>query len=309
LEQKISGNIQVFQEGAMTSIDLVMKQAITPDKLLFGQSFDGIRFFFLAPCILLFIITIIYYKKIKVENKNIFMQFLLIGLFLTFMSTKLFPWKLLPSVFLFIQFPWRLLSFITFFLSIVTPLSFMLLSDKLEKTMTIIAIVIVTSTSLIFINKKMIKPLNLSSINPSTMGMGAAGDYFPVKTLNNMSYYNNRKNDAIILDGQGEVSVRKELAPTISYNFNLESDEMVVELPLLYYKGYTSSCPDILEKNLVKHFPIEESPNGFVQITLNKHCKSKNAAINYTGTNISKASYIISILTFLGFILTLLRRR
>ena len=72
------------------------------------------------------------------------------------------------------------------------------------------------------------------------------------------------------------------------------SEESILELPYIYYLGYS------IEMN-EKEIKYEESTNGFISITIPKEEKGI-VEVKYTGTKLSKISTILSIIGIIGFI-------
>ena len=70
---------------------------------------------------------------------------------------------------------------------------------------------------------------------------------------------------------------------------------MVLELPFLYYHGYTTK----INGKKVKNY---ESKNGFLCIETTENGKVE---VNYTGTVIEKLSIAVSILTLSGILIYL----
>lgn len=67
----------------------------------------------------------------------------------------------------------------------------------------------------------------------------------------------------------------------------------VVEMPLLYYKGYS------FETSAGQKLPVEQSKNGLIELRIGKPLDSEKIIGSYTGTFIQKASIVVSVLSFL----------
>ena len=74
----------------------------------------------------------------------------------------------------------------------------------------------------------------------------------------------------------------------------------VLEFPYFFYPGYEVTI-ETSEKCI--KLKIEESENGFVQITIPENIESGKINFCYKGTNIEKVSYIISAISLIGFII------
>ncbi len=300
IEQKIYADINIFNGASTFSGQSVFNYALSLFSLLpfnNSKSPDGIQFFILIPMIFLIIFSIFKYKDCKLPNKKIFLDFLIIGSIALFMTTDLFPWSKMPNIMLYIQFPWRLLLLVDFFLSPFAILCLLDIKEEYKNYLSIGLIILVTASSLEMLNLEKVTSFTTNDVDVSTMGIGAVNDYLPTKVINNYDYYLNRSEDIKILKGKGTVDIEYYKAPYIKFNATLDSEEMVLELPLLYYYGY--SCIDPGIKN------IKESPNGFVELTINKN---NNYTVNYTGSKFYGISINISLLTLLAYIIYIQKR-
>lgn len=130
LEQKTTAEYEVFRYGKMYTPSLVQSHALNPLQLFYRHADgpDNSMYFCIGiPILLGLIVTPFVWKRLKQKYKREYKFFLIIGIICTFMATFLFPWFILPDLFLMIQFPWRLLGVITFCFSIVGGINFALL--------------------------------------------------------------------------------------------------------------------------------------------------------------------------------------
>lgn len=314
LEQKIFADINIFNSGASATIESVISHALNIFDFIpipGNQSFDGIQYFILIPVILLLFFSIFNYKETNLENKKNYKSFIVLFIISLFMSTKYFPWKILPEILLFIQFPWRMLLFVTFFASIISTLCICNIKENISKYISLGLIIVILCSILPLMNLNRVQYFNEKDINISEAGLGAIRDYLPTKTINNYEYYKNREHDIKILSGEGTVEILNFKAPFISFIAKLESDKMIIELPLLYYYGYNLDTIYIdtdLEgtgKGTKKISKIEESENGFVQLTITN---SQKGTINFSGSKATQISLYISIFSMLSLIIYLKKR-
>lgn len=315
IEQYFLADINIFNNGSVSTAQTVSSYALSIGKLLpysKNTSSDGIQFFILFPMLLLILFSLFQYPKIKNENKKVFLDFAIIGFLLLFMSTNLFPWEIMPSILLYIQFPWRLLLFVDFCFSIFGIVCLLELKQDFLKIVPIFLIVVFVINSTTLLNLDRISNYGESAVDVSLSGIGAVNDYLPTKVVQNYDYFQNRSSDVLILEGEGDIEVLSYSAPFIKFDAQLNSDKLVLELPLLYYYGYKVD-------NFLNYYGtengsgnennqkviIEESPNGFVQLTI---YTSGNYVINYVGSNLSNVSLYISLITFIGFFLFIQKR-
>jgi len=69
----------------------------------------------------------------------------------------------------------------------------------------------------------------------------------------------------------------------------------VLELPYIYYSGYTVTLEN---NNTEKELKTYESKKGFVEVHLEESVEAGTIKVEYTGTNIMKISIAVSILAF-----------
>ena len=89
--------------------------------------------------------------------------------------------------------------------------------------------------------------------------------------------------------GGMQISDFKRLGRVTAFNLNATNGE-ALELPLIYYKGYTASFDG-------KAIPVSESDNGLVQLSGNQ---SGRVEVYYGGTIIQRISLCITVLSILS---------
>ncbi len=308
IEQKVFADINIFNENTIASAQSVAYNALNISKLFpykNNQSFDGIQFFILIPMLFLLFLSCLKYSEYKNSNKKIFLDFAIIGFIALFMTTNIFPWEYMPSFLLFIQFPWRLLVFADFFLSIFSIVCLLDNKNISEKMSCLLVSSLLLLNLIPLINLDRLANYGEDLVDISSSGIGAINDYLPSKVVQNYTYYENRGNDIVILEGEGNIDIIDYNAPYLKFNVSIESDKMVIELPLFYYYGYNviSQSDYYLsdnDKSKDEEIIIEESENGFVQLTINK---SKYYIVNYTGSAFYKLSLYLSLFSFIIFLI------
>ena len=120
-------------------------------------------------------------------------------------------------------------------------------------------------------------------------------EYLPYKARTNMDYISNRKDNAIIISGKAtiidEIKDNTQLSFTITDN---ESEELIIELPYIYYIGYNVTLND-------RQLDLHESDKGFIEIIVNNK-ENGEVEVSYTGTTLMKVSRIVSILSTVVFV-------
>ena len=122
----------------------------------------------------------------------------------------------------------------------------------------------------------------------------ATYEYLPSKAFNNMNYIANRSQDAIIEKGNCVIEQSVKNGLEITFNVNNVNEETKIELPFIYYLGYTANING-------EKLETQESEKGFVEITIPEGKQGK-VQVKYVGTKIYYISLIISIIGFISFI-------
>ena len=113
-------------------------------------------------------------------------------------------------------------------------------------------------------------------------------EYLPVKTAENIDYFNNRNHDIIIKENEGSINIIKDDVPYLE--FNVETDKNItIELPRTYYIGYK-----LIDSNN-NEIDIYEGEYGFIEANLS----SGTYILNYTGTSYYNIARIVSLISLI----------
>ena len=264
------------------------------------------------PTILAMILTLFVYKKVDKKYKEIYLIFLIFSLISVFMVSRFFPWKIMPNIVCKLQYPWRMLGFLNFFGSIICSVNlyyFIKQMSKKENIKTILAIIfiILSVTDSIFIMSRFYTKDRLNDEkyednilkNKKISCMQINRDYMPIKSINNLSYVLTREDKTYILEGEAEIikEEKNELQDLIEIK-NIK-EKTILEFPYYYYVGYEITINN--NGKIVKANPIE-SENGYISCMINENIENANIKVKYVGTIIEKASYIVSAISFIIFI-------
>jgi len=317
IEHKIYGDYTIFNQNMMnsSSIDVYNETNKITDWFSL-ETKTGLNYSFGLVITILLISTIFCFNKVDKKYKDIYVTFLVLAFLSLFMCTKLFPWLIMPSFLTIIQFAWRMNGFFIFFISLVCGINAYILGTtiiKAPKTITIVIIVMIFALAFFdTINYQTLSQYNYNKEKNYEKNMEKAEsigpfninrDYMPAKACSNISYLEKRKNCTYILEGNAKISNEKKYQLTDSFEIdNIGSNDneksntenkVVLELPFLYYHGYTTK----INGKKVKNY---ESKNGFLCIETSENGKVE---VNYTGTVIEKLSIAVSILTLSGIII------
>lgn len=237
-----------------------------------------------AICLRLFV-----YGKTK-ELKSVD-TLAILGIILVLASSSLFPWSLFPFNKLnFIQLPWRLFEFSTFFFAVAGGY-YISHSIKSEKRLFIAGCIVFLSTVLVMANDAKLyheirstRPITQPASSDDRYHMGGI-EYIPDK-VPSVDYIRNRGNKIETNKENIDISEINKNNDTISFNIQA-TEATVVELPFIYYKGYTALLND-------NELPVSESENGLVQIPVDQ---SGSVKVYYGGTIVQKVSWYITIVS------------
>ena len=283
LQQKLLGNYNVFMEGVMVQGTWgnalnILKYIMIGDKWGTGET----RFYIDLIVLVLLFFTL---KKYKQYNNKYYNYILIFGIISLILSSKLFPWDLLPKSLRIIQFPWRFVTFVSLSISILAPLCISKFNDK--KMLSIILIIF-----MVLLAQPNLKQATNEVIDVNNLeywyGLGYQKEYLPVNTANNLDYYDNRNHDIIIKEGEANIEIINNDVPYLEFKVD---NNVTVELPRLYYIGYT-----LLDENNNK-ISFYENEYGFIEAKL----ESGTYKLDFTGTKYDELAKIVSIISIVGF--------
>lgn len=233
-------------------------------------------------------------------------RYVIVGFILLFITSSFFPWSVFPFNKLgFIQFPWRLFEFISFFFAAAG--GYYLSQTKLSKRyFAIFCIIFLGYTCFLIINDSKVYNAmefkHLHSLEPSLENhyLGSGREYLPinVKAVKELyergDYIDSKTNTSKITDIERNRGI-------LSFEISASGKD-TIELPLIYYKGYSVSLEG-------KNISIEQSKNGLIQTIVDQ---SGRVEAYYKGTITQLISFIVSvigILTLCIYIYAVKRRK
>src|SRR5699024_8001365 len=104
-----------------------------------------------------------------------------------------------------------------------------------------------------------------------------------------------RNQEPIIQTGNCNITESNKNKLDIIFNVNNVTEETKIELPFIYYAGYSANING-------EELEVSESNQGFVQITIKQGQEGK-VEVKYKGTLIYYISLIISVIGSIGFII------
>ena len=293
-QNKLLGNYRVFVPGVMAQgiwhsglyLQLINYLGVFNYLGLVDNSIFNIHFYFDLVALYLMIKTIKNRKKLKIYNKYKFICWL--SFLSLLMASIIFPWDLLPKSLRIIQFPWRLMTIVAIPFSIIAPQAI----NKIKVNYNYFIFLIIL---LSFFNTHCgyNETVDLNNLNYD-LGMGWQKEYLSVKAFDNLDYLENRDN---LIKCSTECNIDDESNyPNIEFTVNGDS---IIELPRLYYLGYTLKNSD---KEIIN---IYENDKGFIGANVS----SGSYTLKYTGTILDNIASRISLLTILLYIFYIIYRK
>ena len=117
IEHSLATNYEVFQTGRMYNETGIIEQKLTLKQLIYEYKDGRISTIGLINIVGIFAFCIIGKSS---KHKEIMQIFLGFGIASLIISSVIFPFEHLPSIFKMLQFPWRMIEFSSLFLAIVT---------------------------------------------------------------------------------------------------------------------------------------------------------------------------------------------
>lgn len=304
LETRFTTNYQVYEPGAMANSEDTANSGLKL-KQLFVSINDGSFIFELGPHIIIMLaFSVMTLRLIKYELKENYIVFLFSGIITLYMSTRYFPWKLLPDSLCIIQFPWRMLMLSGFFLSIVCAINIYTIIKKFNWKDVLLIGAVATGYTIVFLSFISIDE-NIQDINNLKLGEFsgretevvagvAGGEYLPSKAHSDRFYIASREDCIYVLEGKAVIENENKTQTNLIANLQtFDADYTIFELPYIYYPGYEVRLDGMIAETF-------ETENGFLGVVMGKEDKAE-ISVCYKGTKIMKISALISFITLIIF--------
>lgn len=315
LEHKLSADYEVFKEGRMERTDVLIALKLSFLELFITPKQNIMTYEIGLLSVILLVLSPIVIKKLKQKYKNtdyyrFYIFSLIVGLVSIIMTLKIFPFEKLPAILKMLQFSFRMLEFSSFFFAFVVAVNMYILLKKVTyKDIAIITIVLALLTCLYIPHLQFndnIDENRLIQTVPVTAQTGrvhagcASFEYLPSKAFENRSYIETREDKIIILKGNAHIDNEIKQNTNLSCNIYNVTEKIELELPYIYYLGYSATLEQNGETIKLKTY---ETENGFVGVTIPALQEAK-LEVNYEGTFLMKISQVASIV---GLILLFIR--
>lgn len=266
------------------------------------------RFFIGLVIVILSLLYIV--AIIKKKNSLFIFSCFIVGLLSLILTIKTPFLKVVSDNFkLFnqIQFAWRMGLIATLLLSFIAGYSIDKIFSEKYKYVIVIAISLISIVNLMAY-KKYYRIQNIDFNNFSAKYseyIGAGKEYLPEGA--DVKKIKERGNIITSNDKGFKYSNYIKRGCYISLDYKVNKDDAYIDLPLLYYKGYTfkiiSSNNDEKESGNVSH-----SNEMYIRVNVG-NIKEGRLVVDYTGTKLMKLGYLVTILTIIALIIYIIRLR
>lgn len=206
-----------------------------------------------------------------------------------------------------IQFAWRMGLIATLLLSFIAGYSIDKIFSEKYKYVIVIAISLISIVNLMAY-KKYYRIQNIDFNNFSAKYseyIGAGKEYLPEGA--DVKKIKERGNIITSNDKGFKYSNYIKRGCYISLDYKVNKDDAYIDLPLLYYKGYTFKI--ISSNNDEKEFGnVSHSNEMYIRVNVG-NIKEGSLVVDYTGTKLMKLGYLVTILTIITLIIYIIRLR
>ena len=275
---------------------------------------NGTTFVLGIPTIFAIMLTFAVYPKMEKKDKEYYLLSIIFALISIFMTSRFFPWKVMPNIICKLQYPWRMMGFFIFFTSYICAqniyyaLKIITKKDILRLVYVFVFIIICVSSSMQIMSQFEAEDITKDEIyetdileNRKISHMRINRDYMPLKALYlQKTYVYTREDRTYILEGNANITNEKKenLKDEIELE-NIEKDT-ILEFPYYYYVGYKINLET---ENGIKEIKSVESENGYLSCVVDEKIDRCKITVEYVGTTITYVSYIISAISLIGFII------
>lgn len=228
--------------------------------------------------------------------------------FLLFLLSVKEFWSILDPIVVSIQFPWRLLSIITILLvmSVAYGSSFLV---KEMGTRQIFALMFVLMFLDFEMNRDYYKiriddklSINEEYMSANAYNTGGGNEWMPLDfDYSDDISKNYHSSEALTESG---IYIRGAKS-NLTFTVKLVDNSNYIDVPFLYYKGYTAYYND----NSKERLSIAKSDHGTVRVYLSGNAANQTITVTYRETFLSKLGRLISILIFIFLLFVACHKR
>ncbi len=238
----------------------------------------------------------IFTKKTKQNLRKYLLAFAVFGILGIILNSLPVIWTYMPSLLLSIQFVWRLSQFVGFGFAIVAAegiASYLNMFKKKYIPVALGIIIVFLGTFVMANNDKTNYVTQLKDFSLSEAG--AAGEHFPTELYSNKDEFWDREYEINILEGEATAEILEDDSPYMKFEITDAEGEVTIELPRIYYLGYTITDED---GNTIDY---EYNSPGYISLLVGNGVYE----IEYTGTVGYKVAWTVKIIMIVVIIIYL----
>lgn len=292
LEQVLNGRFKYMQSTYLAVYSAVPLRIILSNAYTLKGSVVSFGFATLLLCLLWFLTLRQPGKKWQMRAMN---WSLFIGLALILAASDLFPWGYVPPFLNIIQFPWRLFGLASIFIAVAIGLIVRLLLTKESQTLGLVLLTLFLAYS----------ALNIIS-NSLRQRIDIPRDHYAsvenTFTVNNGEWLPAKVDAALIPTDAPQI--RDDAGNRLAYgrigqtlNITLTEPCRYMELPLIYYLGYTAEIRDARTGQPQRLNLSAAGANGSIRMDCAKEFDQGIITVAYRGTILQKVSLATTLLS------------
>ena len=314
LEFKMSADYSIFDPRVMTTDkETVASRVIEPWQFVKNKvEKNPVCFLLGVPFIFTLLIGVLLYRKIDKKYKDFYVISVILGVLSLLMCTSLFPWIYMPQLLCTIQYPWRMLELACFFLTPVCAINIYYLvkltnKKTLQNILYALIIIFITGFTIpeLIVSEDIDTSLDAKREaevmeDPTISHFEVNREYLPLNSLvKQFGYMKTREDTVYILSGKAQINDENKDALHLEFDISEATRGTELELPYIFYPGY-----DVTLEYNGNEAKLEtyESDNGFVKIVIPEDIEKGKIIVDYTATILDKASYVLSGISLIAFI-------
>ncbi len=280
---------------------------------------NGTTFQLGIPTIIVLLLTIFTITKVEEKYKDFYLISVIFSLVSMFMSSRFFPWELMPGLLCKLQYPWRMMGYFNFFASFICGVNlFILLSQIKKREILKIGIILILVIASIYNSLYIMKQFNateekdtryVNSIlnNKKISHMQINRDYMPLKALKlQKTYVMEREDRTYVLEGNAKIIEENKVNLKDEIKLQNVEKSTLLEFPYYYYPGYKIT---LIVNGVEKEIKSIESEHGYLSCYIEQEIAEGSLTVEYVGTTITYISYVISAISFIVFIVYIVIER
>ena len=291
LEQMMSGRILITNGRTMQGMSVAIRNIIANSSIIKGEICS-----FGLPILILCLMRLILFKtpdtKAEIKKSD---RFFWIGFALLFLASDMFPWKIMPSFFNFIQFPWRFYAMASLFLALAIGMMTKTLFYSKSKYIALVAILALMSFGAITTWTNSADYTEIPDDYYETVDNTYPGngyEYLPKGLDSDIVYAVTNVQRKVVSDTKSNVPFEQN-GIRITFQYDSAANVQYYDIPLLYYVGYGAVLVD--DQGAQTPLRVEEHAD-LVRVYCDGVSEQGNIVVDYYGTTLQSVSNYVSLI-------------